>query len=141
MAGAKPILHLPALAALCAAAYAASLAFVTAQQADADAALRASRQPMQDAVAALGEARKRTTADVGRATGELERAGWAYARTVRASTELDAALASLAEEVATTTGAAAALPDRISLPAPQVQVIRVSAAAPAVQAVTGGSGR
>jgi hypothetical protein len=143
MPPARPILHLPVLAGACAAAYAATLAFVTGQQADADAIARANRQPLQEAVAAATSERRDAAADIRRAGARLERAGRAYRTALRASASLDGALVALAGDVETATGAAAALPERISLPVPQVQVVHVAApaVAPPVQAVTGGSGR
>ncbi|HEY7332054.1 MAG TPA: hypothetical protein VH859_03755 [Candidatus Limnocylindria bacterium] len=140
MAAARPVIHLPLLAGACAAAYAVSLAFVTGQQAAADAALRATREPLRHAVTDAAQERLRAVVAVRRAAARLERAGGAYRRTLEASADLDAYLAALAEEVAVVTGAAAALPDRVALPAPQIQVVQVTSAPP-VQAVSGGSGR
>lgn len=141
MASSRPILHLPALAGACAAAYALCLSFVTSQQAQADAAITAARQPLQQGATRAFRQRALTTDQVRLAGVALSRAAAAYDATISSSRALDDALLDLADHVGAATGAAARLPDRVQLPVPQVQVVQVATAAPpAVQAVTGGSG-
>lgn len=139
MAASRPLLHLPMIAGACAAGYALCLAFVTGQQAHADAMVVQNRQPLGAALDDATRQRVRTAATVDRAGRQLEQAADAYERALRASASLDETLAALAARVESASGAAAALPDRIVLPAPQIQVVQV-AAPPPVQAVTGASG-
>ena len=67
MATPKPILHLPLIAGACAASYALSLAFVTTQQARADARVAAAHEPMQEALGAAARQRLNTAVAVGSA--------------------------------------------------------------------------
>lgn len=141
MAVKRPLLHLPALAAAGTALYAASLAFVTGQQAAADARTVASREPMRQAAADAALRRERVTDSAQHAAAALEQAADGYAGVLAQSASLDEALRLLADRVGTATGAAAALPDRVQLAAPQTTVVTVVTQAPPVQATTGASGR
>ncbi len=141
MARQRPLLHLPVLATAGTAIYAASLAFVTGQQAAADGALTAAREPMRLATIDAGQRTERLTLGAQRAADALRRAADGYAATLALSASLDDALAELAEAVGTATGAAANLPDRVQLPAPRTTVVSVVSQPPPVQATTGASGR
>ena len=137
----RPLLHLPALAAAGTALYAASLAFVTGQQASTDAQVVAAQEPMRRAAVDAAEGRDRATLAAGRAAESLQRAADGYAAAIAQWEPLDEALQRLADSVGSATGAAASLPDRIQLPAPRTTVVTVVTQAPAVQATTGASGR
>jgi hypothetical protein len=139
MAVPRPVLHLPLIAGACTAAYAAALVFVTDQQAAADREVTAERAPMIVAAATTVRDRADATRAVRVAADRLRAAGVGYEAALDESARLDVALEALAREVAQVSGAAAQLPDRIALPVAQVSVVRVTA--PAVQAVTGASGR
>ena len=141
MARHRPLLHLPVLATAGTAIYAASLAFVTGQQAATDGVLAAAREPMRQATVEAGRRTEQLTADAQRAADALQQAADGYAAALAQSASLDAALRQLAEKVETATGAAARLPDRVQLPAPQTSVVTVAPQAPPVQATTGASGR
>jgi hypothetical protein len=138
MAASRPFVHLPMIAGACAAGYALCLAFVTGQQAGEDARVMAAREPMRAALQDAGRQRQRTSASVETAGRRLERAAEAYEAAARASASYGESLEALAGTVESVSGAAAALPDRVVLPAPQIQVVQV--VAPPVQAVTGASG-
>lgn len=140
MASARPVVHLPALAAAGTALYAASLAFVTGQQAAADARVVAEREPMQRAAAEAAMHREQATEALQRAADALQRAADGYAATLAQSASLDEALQLLADRVETASGSAASLPDRVQLAAPRTTVVTVVTQAPAVQATTGASG-
>ena len=139
MAGSRPQLHLPLIAGACATGYALCLAFVTGQQAHADALVLEAREPMRVALRDAERQRQLTAATIRGTSRHLERAAEAYERAARASASLDETLAALAGTVESVSGAAASLPDRVALPAPQIRVVQV-AAPPPVQAVTGASG-
>ena len=137
----RPLLHLPVLATAGTAIYAASLAFVTGQQAVADGTLAAAREPMRQATIEAGRRADRLTAGAQRAADALRQAADGYATALAQSASLDGALSQLAAKVETATGAAANLPDRVQLPAPRTTVVNVVSQAPPVQATTGASGR
>jgi hypothetical protein len=141
MSAKRPLLHLPALAAAGTALYAASLAFVTGQQAAADARVAAEREPMRQAAIEAGQRRERVTAAAQRAAAALEQAAGSYSAALAQSASLDEALSLLAGSVEAATGAAAALPDRIQLAAPRTTVVTVITQPPPVQATTGASGQ
>jgi len=140
MAANRPLAHLPVLAAAGTALYASSLIFVTGQQAAADAQVSAAREPMRQAALEATRRRELVTTKVQRAADALQLAGDGYAAAIAQSVSLDDALRLLASGVETATGAAARLPDHITLAAPQTRVVTV-VTQPAVQAVTGASGR
>lgn len=137
----RPLAHLPLVAAVSAAGYAATLAWVTAVQADADQALAAARAPLARDVASAQDARRRTQAAVDAAVRELRHALRGYQLTVDASGTLDRRLEELGALVADVTGAASSLPQNVPLPAAPTTVQRVVVLpAPATQGTTGASG-
>lgn len=140
MASTRPFVHLPVLAAAGTALYAACLAFVTGQQAAADARVVAAREPMQRAAEHAARNREQLTATLQRAAAELQRASEGYAATLAQSASLDEALQLLADRVEAVSGSAASLPDRVQLAAPRTTVVTV-VTQPPVQATTGASGR
>ena len=141
MAARRPLLHLPALAAAGTTLYAASLEFVTDQQAATDARAVAQREPLRQAAVEAGSRGEQVAAAAQRAAEALQRASDGYAAALAESATVDEALRLLADRVAAATGAAASLPDRIQLAAPRTSVVTVVTQAPAVQATTGASGR
>jgi hypothetical protein len=141
MASSRGIAHLPVLAAVGTALYAASLAFVTGQQATADARVVASREPIRRATVEAASNRESLTDALKRAAVALQHANEGYAATVAQSASLDEALQLLAGRVAAASGSAASLPDRVQLTAPRTTVVTVVTQPPPVQATTGASGR
>jgi hypothetical protein len=140
MAASRPVLHLPGLTAAATALYAASLAFVTGQQAATDAQRVAAGEPMRQAAAQAARQREVATGTLQRAADALHAAADGYARAAAESAALDDGLAQLAELVGKASGAAASLPDRVVLAAPRTSVVTV-VTQPPVQATTGASGR
>jgi hypothetical protein len=137
-----PAVRLPILVAASAAAYAASLAWVSGMQASQDAAAARATRPLAEAAADAASMRSGAQAAADAATGALAEALGEYELTTRASAELDAQLAELASMVTEVTGAAARLPATVPLPAvPSAVVRQVVVQPPATQGTTGASGR
>ncbi len=132
-------LHLAVLVGASTTAYAISLAGVTALQSSADGAVESARAPARDAATRLTDAHDRLQA-------ELDVAARAYAASAARYDELSVSVASLdatledyAEAAARVSGAARALPMRVSLPS----LSRVSTGTspkPRVSGTTGASG-
>lgn len=137
----RSVIHLPFIVGASAALYAGSLALITSLQADHDAVVIASRQPLVQAVQQTRLERLNATFAVRGATSALAAAGRDYAQLDISAGELADALAQLAAGVQHATGAAARLPTSVSLPAVPSTTVVVRAPAPTTNATTGASGR
>ena len=94
-------IHVPVALGLTTAAYAGSLALVSALQAQRDASAAAAIAPLQDAGSALGAGNDRLTALVDRDGAAYEAAARAYLDAAPAGRRASAALSALAARVST----------------------------------------
>ena len=135
-------LHVLAFLGLSAGAYAASLAAVTVQQAQSEAAVTLDRAPTTQAIGQISAGHDALAAAADRATAAYDRAVSGYDALGRTLADVEAQLADLSGTVGTIEGAAKGLPSRVALPATTRVVSRtvVQAAAPTVHATTGASG-
>ena len=131
--------HLAVALGVSAGVYAASLATVTALQADQEAALAAERAPAARAIASLRAHNDRLDAGVAAAGSAFGVAADGYQRVAASLDGLDGRLRRLAATVARIEGAAVALPARAPMPTLRTAVRVV--AAPAVHSTTGASGK
>jgi hypothetical protein len=116
--------------------YAASLAAVTAFQAEHDRAVAAMRAPVAADVGTIGDANDRLSAALDRAVFAYGTAADAYTTAAGALVAHEARLADLSVVVAKVTGSASALPRAVHLP----RVARAATrSAPASHATTGAS--
>ena len=132
-------LHLAVLVGASTAAYAISLASVTALQAAADEAVVVARAPARDAATRLTNGHDRLQAELDAATRAYATAASRYDELSAAVASLDASLEGYTEAAARVSGAAHALPSRVSLPS----VSRTSTGIttkPRVSGTTGASG-
>lgn len=139
MTDARRPLHLAVMLGASAALYAGSMAGVALLQSDADRALTQRQAPAKDAVSRLQDGHDRLDAAIGQAADAYARAASRYDALTPTLTETEASLSDLASRVETISGAARALPARISLP-PITRVVRTSGARPRTSATTGASG-
>lgn len=139
MAGPRPLLHLPVYAAACTGLYAGSLALMTMLQAQHNAVVVLDQTQLIDAVSSAESARRATEEALRAASGALGIASDGYAGATALSTEVDAAMAAFAKQVAAVTGVAGRLPASVRLPAAPGAVAHVTA--PTTQATTGASGK
>ena len=130
--------HVGVLLGLSTGAYALSLAFVSGQQASAEAATAAQRAPALATIDALDRGHAGIEADLRAARSAYENAAAAYAATGTGFQDLEGRLADLAAAVAKVNGTAASMPTAVRLPAVSRSV--AAAPAPAVNATTGASG-
>jgi hypothetical protein len=133
----RPV-HLAVLIGASAGAYAISLAGVTALQSATDARVAAERGPASHAVDVVAAGHDDLQASVDGASGAFTVAADRYAALTSHLADMEASLDHLGQRVAKVSGAAGALPARVSLPS-------IHASAPVtrtkvVHATTGASG-
>jgi len=119
--------------------YAGTMAGVALLQSDADRALSQRQAPAQDAVSRLQDGHDRLDAAIGKAADAYARAASRYDALAPTLTDTEASLSDLASRVEIISGAARALPARISLP-PITRVVRATGTRPKTSATTGASG-
>jgi hypothetical protein len=132
-------LHLAVLVGASTAAYAISLAGVTALQSAADGAVVQARTPARDAAARLTDGHDRLQAELDAAARAYATSAARYDALSAEVTTLDATLEGYADAAARVSGAARALPGRVNLPS----VSRTSTGTttkPRVSGTTGASG-
>jgi hypothetical protein len=130
-------LHLGVFLGLSVCGYAASLAGVTAFQAQSETAVIVDRGPTAQSLAEVAARNDALESDAWRAQRVYERATDGYARVGDTLADVETQLAALADIVGAVDGAARSLPDHVALP----KVTRVVAAPRStVHATTGGSG-
>src|SRR6478609_8604452 len=132
-------LHLAVMLGASAALYAGSMAGVALLQSDADRALTQRQAPAKDAVSRLQDRQDRLDAAIGKAGDAYTRAASRYEALTPTLTDTEISLSDLASRVETISGAARALPARISFP-PITRVVRTTSARPKTSATTGASG-
>ena len=139
MTDARRPLHLAIMLGASTALYAGSLACVALLQSDADRALTERQAPAKDAVARIHVGHDRLDAAIGQAADAYARAASRYEALTPTLTNTETSLSDLASRVETISGAARALPARISLP-PITKVVRTTSTRPRTSATTGASG-
>jgi hypothetical protein len=120
--------------------YAASMAGVTAIQSSDDRALMLRQTPAEAAVARLRDGHDRLEAAIDLATDEYGRAAGGYDALEPRLAEMEVSLDQLAGRVKTVSGAARALPGRVSMPAVSRTVRTITSSRPKTSASTGASG-
>ena len=139
MTDARRPLHLAIMLGASTALYAGSLACVALLQSDADRALTERQAPAKDAVARIHVGHDRLDAAIGQVADAYARAASRYEALTPTLTNTETSLSDLASRVETISGAARALPARISLP-PITRVVRTTSSRPRTSATTGASG-
>jgi len=131
--------HLAVLLGASAGIYAVSLAGITALQSSADQALIDDRAPLDSVTVSLSGGHDALEADLDRVTRAYSEAAAGYDRLAPRLDEMETALDAYAGSVSEVSGAAKALPGRVSLPT-VTRTVTVRAKAPATSATTGASG-
>jgi len=134
----RPV-HLAVLVGASAGAYAISLAGVTALQSATDARVAADRGPASHAVDIVASGHDGLQASIDGAAGAFAVAADRYAAMTDRLAEMESSLDRLGQRVAKVTGAAGALPTRVSLPAVD-RSTPPATRTKAVHATTGASG-
>jgi hypothetical protein len=119
--------------------YAGSMAGVAVLQSDADRALSERQAPANDAVARLHDGHDRLERAIGEVADGYARAASRYDALTPTLGVTEASLSDLASRVEAISGAARALPARISLP-PITRTVRTTGTRPRTSASTGASG-
>jgi len=138
MTDARRPTHLAVLLGASAGMYAVSLAGVTALQASADQAVIEDRAPLDTAATSLSGGHDTLESDIDRAARAYADAAARYDRLAPRLDEIETSLDGLAATVSQLSGAARALPGRVTLP--RVTRTVQTKAAPATHATTGASG-
>lgn len=133
----KPV-HVAVAIGLTTGIYAASLAAVTALQANHDRAMAAGRAPVAAAMESLGDANDRLTRGVDASVASYEAAATGYRALTDDLAALESRLADLGGAVGAVRGSMAALPSRVALPS--VGRVASRSTASRTQATTGASG-
>ncbi len=139
MTEARRPIHLVVMVGAATTAYAMSLAGVTALQSETDRAFMARQSPAEQAAARLGDGHDRLEADVDRASKAYADSAARYAELTATLESLEASMEQFAGRVQSVSGAARALPARVSLP-PVTRTITITSSKPRVTASTGASG-
>ena len=135
-------LHVAVMVGASTALYALSMAGVTAIQSNNDRALMVRQSPAQAAVTRLRNGHDRLEAAIEQAAGDYDRAAGGYDALTPRMTEMETSLEKLAGRVTTVSGAARALPGRVSIPVFSRTVTRTSTASkPKTSSSTGASGK
>ncbi len=134
----RPI-HLAVLVGVSASAYAISLAGVAALQSATDARVAADRAPAGQAADVLASGHDQLETSLGEATRAYADAADRYARLGTRLVDMEASLEDLGTRVEKVSGAAKALPGRVSLPTISTTT-RVVTRTKVVHATTGASG-
>ena len=132
-------LHLAVLLGASTAAYAISLAGITTLQSTTDAAVVVARSPSRDAAARLANGHDRLQAEIDAATRAYATSASRYDELSAAIGSLDATLDGYAAAAARVSGAARALPGRVSLPSVS-HTSTGTTSKPRVSGTTGASG-
>jgi hypothetical protein len=140
MAETRRPIHMAVLLGASTAAYAASLAGVTALQSAADRALIDGQTPAMDAAARIGDGHDQLETELAAASKRYAESAARYETLVSTMATMESALDDYAGHVATVTGAARTLPARVSLPA-VTRTTTVTVVQPRVRATTGASGK
>jgi hypothetical protein len=119
--------------------YAISLAGVTAIQSNADRALIVRQSPAENATTRVGEGNDRLEASLSHAANAYTEAARQYDTLAPQLADMETSLEKLAGRVEAVSGAARALPGRVSLPTVH-RSAPAAAARPATRASTGASG-
>jgi hypothetical protein len=133
-------LHLAVLLGTSAAAYAVSLAGVTALQSATDQAIADERAPVQDAAARAAAQHDRLASEVERSAAAYAAMAARYDAIAADLADLDASLQGQATLVKKVSGAARALPKQVALPTVSHTTVTVTVSRPRVSASTGASG-
>jgi uncharacterized protein YhaN len=122
--------------------YAASMAGVTAIQSSADRTLILRQTPAEEAAERLRDGHARLESQIDQAAAAYSRAVGAYDALTPRLGDMEDSLERLTGQVKTVSGAAKALPARISLPPVKRTVVRtVTVPRPKVSTSTGASGK
>jgi hypothetical protein len=140
MTDARRPLHLAVMVGASTAVYAASLAAVTAFQSNDDRALTQRQAPAENAVSRLRAGQDRLETSIGQAADAYDQAAGSYDALGPRLLDTESSLTDLAGRVQAITGAAQALPGKISLPAISRTVIRTTTSKPKTSGSTGASG-
>lgn len=132
-------LHLAVLVGASTAAYAVSLAGVTALQSSADQALILARSPSEEAAARIATGHDRLQADVERSAATYAASAARFDDLAARLASLDTSLDAYAARMEKVSGAAHALPARVVLPRVS-RAVTTSRSKPATSASTGASG-
>ena len=133
-------IHVAVLVGASTAAYAVSMAGVTALQSNTDQALIAARSPSQAAAERFGQAHDRLQAQIELSASAYAGSAASYDQLTAGLATLDTSLEAYAGRMKTVTGAARALPARASMPSVARSSVRVSSK-PRVRAATAASGK
>ena len=133
-------MHLAVLVGVSAAAYAASLAGMTALQSSADQALIEERAPRADTAARLASEHDRLQADIDRSMAAYAASAARFDDVAAGIESLDGSLDAYAGRMAKVTGAARSLPGHVSLPTVS-RTTTSTRTKPATSAATGASGK
>ena len=133
-------MHLAVLVGASAAAYALSLAGMTALQSATDQALIDARAPRADLAARLTAEHDRLQAQVDRSTAAYADSAARFDAVAAGIESLDGSLDRYAGRMASVTGAARALPGHVSLPTVS-RAPTTARAKPATSSTTGASGK
>jgi hypothetical protein len=135
-------LHLAVMIGASTALYAVSMAGVTAIQSNNDRTLIMRQTPAEDAAARLHAGHDQLEAQINQAADAYGRAAGGYDALTPRLGDMEDSLGNLAGRVQTVSGAAQALPGRISLPPISRSVVRtVTTSKPATSTTTGASGK
>lgn len=135
-------LHLAVMIGVSTALYAVSMAGVTAIQSNNDRTLMLRQSPAEDAAARIREGHDRLEAEINQAADAYGQAAGGYDALAPKLMDMENSLERLAGRVQTVSGAARALPGRVSLPPISRTVTRtVTTSRPKTVASTGASGK
>lgn len=109
-------LHVAVLVGASTAAYAVSMAGVTALQSSTDQALILSRSPAEQAAARIGEAHDRLQAQIELSATAYAGSAAAYDELTTGLSSLDTSLEKYAKRMAKVSGAIRAMPGRVAMP-------------------------
>ena len=141
MTDARRPLHLAVMIGASTALYAASMAGVTAIQSSEDRTLMLRQSPAEAAVARLRAGHDQLEAAIDRATDDYGRAAGGYDALAPQLTDMETSLEQLSGRVTTVSGAARALPGRVSMPAVSRTVPTTTSSKPKTRATTAASGK
>jgi len=142
MTDARRPLHLAVMIGASTALYAASMAGVTAIQSNNDRTLIERQTPAEDAAARLRAGHDRLEAQIQQVADAYTQAAGGYDALTPQLGDMEDSLDRLAGRVQTVSGAAQALPGRISLPTVSRSVTRtVTTSRPKTSSSTGASGK
>jgi hypothetical protein len=133
-------MHLAVLVGASTAAYAISLAGVTALQSGADQALILARSPSQASAARISEGHDRLQAEIERSASAYAASAARFDELATGVSSLDTSLDAYDGRMQKVTGAVRAMPGHVSLPSVS-RSATTARARPATRAATGASGK